>query len=356
MLIPPPDALPTAPLLLRVLLDATFAVHLLLMNAMLGLTLLGFVRSLRPADGLSQQAAQVPTVTALAVNVGVAPFLFLQALYGQFIYVSSMLMGVYWVGLVLAVMAAYGLAYRQKYAMSHVRHGLAGPGGAARGTWVWAGMSLLMLYASLVQTSNALLLQQPALWAGFFDNPTGTMTVFSDRTFFPRWLHFVLASVAMGGLALAMIGRGRTRREDPQGAGLTAEGLRWFSHATLGAAAMGVWWLVSLPRPVMLEFMGASAVGSALLLAGVATAGAAATFGLRGRLMPAAVAAVATVCLMVPLRDIVRQAHLAPYFSLDALPVRPEPTTAAMFFGCMGLSLAVVCWAAARPVHDDKGA
>lgn len=351
-LIPPADALPAAPWLLRLLLDATFAAHLLLMNAMLGLTLLGFARSLRQSEGLARQASLVPTLTALAVNVGVAPFLFLQTLYGQYLYVGFMLMGVFWVGLVLAVMAAYGLAYRQKYALGHTPHGRTGP----RGTLVWGGMALLMLYASLVQVNNALLLQRPDFWSGFFENASGTMTAFADRTFVPRWLHFVLASVSVGGLSLAMVGRGRSRRGDPHGAGLQAEGLRWFSHGALGTAAVGLWWLMSLPREALLAFMGGDALGTGLLLGGVASAGAAVAFGLRGKTIPAACGAVATVCFMVPLREVLRQIQLAPYFNAEAMSVRPEPTTVAMFLGCMGISLAVVWWAAARPVPDKKGA
>lgn len=342
-MIPAAEAIPAAPWLFRGLLDLTFFVHLLFMNAMLGLSLLGFVRSFGTSLALGHQAGMIPNLTALAVNIGVAPLLFVQVLYGQFLYVSSTLMGVYWFGVVLAVMGAYGLAYRQKYNLH---------AGDNRGTVTWGVMSLLMLYASLVQSHNAVLLVRPDLWGGYFDNPSGTLAAWADPTLLPRWLHFVVASLAMGGLALAMIGRRRSRHHDPHGEELVSQGLAWFGWATLAQFVGGVWWLMALPRPVMLGFMGGDPAGTALLLAGIAGAGASAAFAFMGRLMPAAGAVVFTVAVMVAMRDILRQLYLAPYFDPATLPVRPEPTTVAMFLGCFAVSLAVVWWAAKHPVKD----
>lgn len=345
-MIPAAEAIPAAPWLFRCLLDLTFFVHILFMNTMLGLTLLGFVRSLRSPQAtpaLGQQAGMIPNLTALTVNIGVAPLLFVQVLYGQFLYVSSTLMGVYWFGVVLAVMGAYGLAYRQKYALH---------AGNERGTLVWGMMSVLMLYASLVQSHNAVLLVRPDLWTGYFDNPSGTMTAWSDATLLPRWLHFVTASLAVGGLALAMVGRRRTRHHDPHGEELVAQGLSWFGWATLAQFLGGVWWLMALPRPVMLGFMGGDPLATGLLLAGIAGAGAAAAFAFMRRLMPAAACGVATIAVMIAMRGVLRQFYLEPYFDPASLPVIPEPSTVAMFFGCFAVSLAVVWWAAKHPVKD----
>lgn len=346
-LMPAADPIPAAPWIFRSLLDLTFAVHLLFMNAMFGLTLLCFVRSLRGSPGIGRQAALVPNATALAVNIGVAPLLFLQVLYGQFLYVSSTLMGVYWFVLVLAVMAAYGLAYRQKYALARSER---------RATLAWGVMSALMLYAVLTQTSNAVLLIRPELWTGFLDKPSGTLTGWGDQTFIPRALHFVAASLAMGGLALAMTGLKRAKKGDPEGRTLVAEGLGWFGWATLVQAVDGVWFLVSLPRPAMLAFMGGDQLATGLLIAGLAGAGTAVALAFKGRLKAAAAAGVATVGIMVGVRDVLRQLYLARYFDPESLPVRPEPSTLVMFLAALALSLAAVAWAAKRPETDPKGA
>ena len=348
-----PDAIPAAPWFFRGLLDVTFSAHLLLMNAMLGLTLLGLARSLlTPAGahrpyGLGRQAGLVPSLTALAVNVGVAPLLFLQALYGQFLYVSSLLMGVYWFAVVLAAMAAYGLGYRQKYLLHDT------PG---RGVWLWALMSLFMLYVSLAQTHNAVLAIRPDLWAGYWENPQGTLLAWGDPTLLPRWLHFVVASVALGGLTLAMIGHGRAKRHDPHGPDLEREGLRWFAWATVVQVPGGMWWLMALPKPVMLAFMGRDPVATGLLVAGLAGAVASLVLAFRGKLMPTAMAAACTVAAMTIQRGMLRQLYLDPYFNPETLPVRPEPTTVAMFLGCVALAVAVVIWAARHPKVDRSPA
>ncbi len=343
-LIPAADAIPAAPWFFRLLLDATFAAHLLFMNAMLGLCLVGLARSGRRTPALGQQAGMVPGLTALTVNIGVAPLLFVQVLYGQFLYVSNVLMGVYWFCITLAVMAAYGMAYRQKYALHASR---------ATGSLLWALMCLLLLGVSLAQTHNAVLLVRPDLWQGYFEKPDGTLLAWNDPTLIPRWLHFVTASAAMGGLALAMIGRSRERKHDPRGAELTAEGLNWFGWATLAQIVWGVWWLMALPRPLLSAFMGGDAAATGLLLTGLAGALAAIGLAFKGRLMPAAGAAVATVAVMTAMRGVLRQLYLAQYFDPQTLPVNPEPSTVVMFLSCVGLSLAVVIWAARHPKVDQ---
>lgn len=346
-LIPSADAIPAAPWFFRLLLDATFSVHLLFMNLMFGLTLLGFARSFRDAPGLDRQAGLVPNLTALAVNIGVAPLLFVQTLYGQFFYVASALMGVWWFALVLAVMGAYGLAYRQKHAF-HARRG--------PGVWAWGLMCALLLYTSLAQTHNAVLTLRPDLWRGYFADQAGTMTAWADPTVVPRWLHFVLASLALGGLALAMIGHGRAKGHDPHGEEIRREGLAWFGWATLVQAGVGSWWLMALPRAMLPAFMGGDAAATALLAAGLALTLLAVAFAFRDRLMPAAGVAVALVLAMTSLRGRLRDLYLQPHFDTASLPVTPEPSSVALFLACAALSLAVVLWAARLPKIDRKGA
>jgi len=72
--------------------------------------------------------------------------------------------------------------------------------------------------------------------------------------------------------------------------------------------------------------------------------------------MPAAGAAVATVCVMTALRGVLRTLYLEPFFDAAALPVAPEPSSVAMFLVCVALSLVVVLWASGLPKIDRKGA
>jgi len=336
LLIPAADALPVAPWLFRVLLDATFVVHLLFMNALLGCVFVGLARSMTGGPGLSRQARLNPWLTALTVNIGVAPLLFVQTLYGQFFYVGSTLMAVVWFSLPLAILFAYALAYRQKYALYDE---------TKTGTVLWALMSLILLYVSLFQTQNALLLVRPDLWQGYFDDPQGTLTAFADPTAIPRWLHFVAASLAMGGLVLAMIGRKKAKAGEAEGAAMRTEGLRWFGWAVIVQAAVGIWWLLRLPATLFSAFMGGDPLATGLLATGIAVAAASAVLAFRGRLMATAAAAVLTVADMTVLRGVLRDLYLAPVFKPDDLPIVPELSSVILFFICLIISLAATAYA-----------
>ncbi len=131
---------------------------------------------------------------ALTVNLGVPPLLFLQVLYGQFLYSSAILSAVYWMLLVAVVMSSYGLLYVHA---GRAKRGLFG--GAA-------GLPLSLAVCGLLATSFILtnvmsLMLRPDSWSQYFFDAKGTILNLGDPTFLPRWLHFVFASLAVGGLS-----------------------------------------------------------------------------------------------------------------------------------------------------------
>ncbi len=85
------------------------------MNTMLGCGIIALIRSLRgkPQDLLiaKEISLKLPYTIAFAINMGVAPLLFIQVLYGNFIYTSSVLMGWYWLSVIGIVIIAYYSAY-----------------------------------------------------------------------------------------------------------------------------------------------------------------------------------------------------------------------------------------------------
>ena len=109
-LIPTAEAIPVHWLWFKILLIVTFVLHILFMNVLLGGTILSFWGNLRKAsknDVSHELSGRLPTITAMTVNLGVAPLLFLQVIYGNFIYVSSVLMAVYWLSVIGLVILAY---------------------------------------------------------------------------------------------------------------------------------------------------------------------------------------------------------------------------------------------------------
>lgn len=95
-LVPPAMALPAPSGLLDSLLVLTFFAHLVLVNILLGSVLLAILDRRGAASDTPGGVAFLPKTLALAVNFGIAPFLFLQVLYGHFLYPGIVLMAVWW--------------------------------------------------------------------------------------------------------------------------------------------------------------------------------------------------------------------------------------------------------------------
>lgn len=342
-LIPIPDTIPAPAGWFHLLLLATFVLHLLVMNAMLGGAVIALVHSILPAaqaasppDGPDHAIAKkLPYTVALTVNLGVPPLLFLQVLYGHFVYVSSVLMAVWWVSVFMLVMAAYYAAYVYDFKFAPLH----------KARYLVIGLAVACLLAvAFIFTNNITLMLQPAAWTAYFANPEGTILNLDEPTLIPRYLHFVIASLAVGGLAVALLGSWQAKRGQAGAERLVRLGLAWFTWGTLAQLAGGVWFLLSLPQEFMLMFLGVSGTHTAVLWSGVAAALAAVGLAMKGRAVGAAAGAVVTVSLMAVARDLVRDAYLKPYFSLDSLEVAPQYSPAVVFAVSLAAGLALIVW------------
>ena len=327
-LVPVADAIPVPWGWHYVLLLVTFVLHLLFMNTMLGTGVIAFVEEFRKTDGgapesLSESLAHKLTyVIAFTVNLGVAPLLFLQVLYGQFIYVSSVLLAVYWISVVFLVIAAYYLAYIYNFRYQRL---------AASRKWVIGGAVALLLVVGFIFTNNMTLMLRPDVWQGYFDAPGGTILNWSDPTRFPRYLHFMVASLAVGGLFVAHLARYGTSGSEEERQRRLNLGMQWFTYATLAQIVIGIWFLISLKREVMLQFMGGETLYTMVLLLGIAGAMVLLVFGFQRRPASAGIALVGTIAVMAVMRDFVRAGYLEPYFTLSDLRLDPEYSPLILF-------------------------
>lgn len=335
-LIPATDALPVHWGWFQVLLTVTFVLHLLFMNAMLGGAIIAFVRGLRGSGGLAvsrEASTKLPFAVAFAVNAGVAPLLFLQVLYGHFIYTSSILMARWWLSVIVLLIVAYYAVYawRGRFA-----------GGAALRQTLIGTAAVLLLFISLLFTANWTLAVSPERWPAYFARPDGSLLDLSESTLWPRWLHMVCGSLAVAGLALAGFADRKARRTDNAAAALVREGLRWFAWATLVQVALGSWWLLVLRPDVRRLFMGGSLPATALLAVGFVLTAAAVVAAFRGRLKSTIGVTLALLLVMAVMREIVRAGYLAPYFRPADLAVRPEVSPLVFFLAVFALGAAAV--------------
>lgn len=322
-LIPSPDTIPVAWGWFEFFLLVTFACHLLLMNALLGGVVLALFGGRPPQGPGAELAKRLPTTLALTVNLGVPPLLFLQVLYGQFLYSAAVLSAVYWMLLVVVVMVSYGLLY------VHAGRAKRGLFGGSAGLPLPLAVGGLLL-TSFILTNVMSLMVRPEAWSQYFFNARGTILNLGDPTLLPRWLHFVFASLAGGGLFVAALNH-RAQGSDQHAASRVRRGMKWFSVASLVQVGIGLWWLLTLPREIMLLFMGGNTLYTAVFVAGLIGTVAILVMGFSGRVWGSVGALVATVLVMVGMRDLLRMAYLKPYFHPSMLEVTGQYGSLVLF-------------------------
>ncbi|KHK03867.1 hypothetical protein [Desulfovibrio sp. TomC] len=331
--IAPGTAIPGPWWLFDLLLVVAFTAHLLVVNVALGGTLLALLSPGRSRGAAVALAKRLPGSVAVGVNLAIPPLLFASVLYGQYLYTAAILSAVPWLSLFMVVMIAYALLY-----VFQARAARPGSGLAA------AAAGALLLAASLILVNVSVLSLTPQLWKPSLTENGGLALAVGDVTFVPRWLHFVTASLAVGGLYLALFSS-KAARTDAEAAVRKRTGLRWFTFATLAQIPIGLWFLLSLPRGIMERFFGAHSETTLAFMLGLGLAAAALLNAVRGRAGRAAFFIVVTVGCMAAVRELVRQAYLAPQFSPESLPVAFQAGPLIMFLASFAATAAAVVWA-----------
>lgn len=332
-LVPPQMVLPAPWGLLKLLLLLTFFIHLLLVNILIGSVVMAAVNAWKmkpggldissrvlPESSMQYELGYVPAVLALAVNFGVAPFLFAQVTYGSFLYSSSILMAVWWLSMPLAVIFGYYALYMPRIE----------PDGRLISRLLLTLVSLIFLYIAFLLSTNSTLMLRPDRWVEWFNNPGGRMLNLGDPTFVPRYLHMITASLAVGGLFLAARGawllRGGAKDQALQ-AQRIMRGLDWFFYASLVQVVWGLWFLIALPARARNLFLGQDILAVFALLLSLAGLLAALWKARTIRNEPLREAGgvrrvvwltLGVVFIMVCIRDMVRDAVLRPYSGLSA--------------------------------------
>jgi hypothetical protein len=338
-LIPTPDAIPVFWGWFQFFLLLTFFLHILLMNVMLGTAFIAFVshfrRNAQTAPCTEVISGNLPFTIAFAVNFGVAPLLFVQVLYGHLIYASSILMAVFWLSIVALLAGAYALAYVYKYRYAQL---------GSSHLLVSGLITLLLLAIAFFFANNISLMQAPTSWTRYFDQPHGLLLSLGDPMLLPRYLHFMVSAVAVGGLAIALSFHWKQKKGDQTAGPWVTYGCRWFSYATMFNLAVGLWFLAALPKGILTT---STATGLLLLMtlgSGIVLAVPAIIFGLATRVMPAISCTLGTIALMILARSLLRTALLAPWFSVSQLPVSPAYPPLFFFLLFLVAGLALIAW------------
>lgn len=354
MILPAPDPVPLpGPVwLLRFLLVLGWFLHALPMYALLGGGLIAlYAEAAGPTSDFHRALARrlwaiLPAVMGVAITFGIVPLLFLQVLYGQAFFTTSVLAAWPWLSVIPALLLAYYGLYanalwgdrlgRWRLAIGLVSYLLVG----------WVGYHF---------TSQVRLLEQPRLWPGLARDPAlEGLFLARDRASLLRFLHFLGGAVGFAG-ALAVLLAGYLRRWREADVAFTARaarlGGRWAlaglaAQVLAGAAFLRAAPATSLPlppawRPAALAWLGLTAGAAFLLGLGQARRDPL-SLGLAGLVLLVPAAALSALQ-----RLWLREAAFAGFLEVDRLPVAFQRGPFLLFAAGLALAIAIMAWVVA---------
>jgi hypothetical protein len=191
-----PIPLPAPIWLLKLLHIVTLALHFVAVEMLLGGLLIAVLLSLFRGSPQSQVTARalarrLTVVMTFVINLGVPPLLFAQVLYGRALYTSSVLIGTYWISIILILMLTYWLLYRFSARLEVGKSG-----------W-WIGLSAWVLagFVARLLSTNMTLMLRPEAWQQMYSSSSmGAYLPAGDPTLTPRWLLMLAGGLFIGGL------------------------------------------------------------------------------------------------------------------------------------------------------------
>jgi hypothetical protein len=340
-----PAPLPAPAGLLRLLLVALLALHLVPLSLALGGGLAALLASARGRDPAFRALAArlgraLPALTAAAATTGAGAMAFLVALHGRVALPAAVVMA--WPWLSIGAFLAVATAGHAAQALLAERR----PAAAAR---AGAAATLSVAAVAFLFASHAALSAHPerhlALWLA---GPRGASLPLVAPWLWPRLLHLLAGALAAGGLWTLWEG---ARLGGAEGRRLAAAGATGLAAALAAAVPIGAWALLALPPPARGALLGGDVTATAALaLAALLTLSALAiAVRARGGERPGHRAAalaghlVPVLALMAVVRDAVRQA-LVDGAPAAAPRVRADWPGLAAFAVALAAGLAALAW------------
>jgi hypothetical protein len=340
-LIPYTESLPAPPQILILLEQLFFLIHIVLINSILGLSLIIIYKRIRllsisslDLDIYRPFSKQIPILFALAINMAIPALLFLQVVFGHLFYTSSVLLGTYWILIIPLLIAGYYSSYihYKKFESSQLAK------------FTIFAVVFIMLYISFILVNNLSLMENLIKWSRYFENRSGTILLWDEISIYPRYLHFIVASLAVGGLFYSLHYKFKKDLNQNLRNIKIKEGLKIFTYSTMVQVIVGVLFLLSLPQKVMLNFMGADILATLIFILGVIFAVVSIVAGLKGKLGLTVIFLSITLIAMVINRYHLRVFQLGEHFSLSQLNIVPQWDVFAIFLIILIFGIAVILY------------
>lgn len=350
-------ALPAPSPVLELLLIVGFFLHVIPMNMMFGCTLLSSAFlfagrgqpesfSARAGRGL---ASAIPIFISVAITQGIVPLLFLQVLYGPAYYTSSILIGAPWISILGLLLVAYYMTYAITYKILDKFETDLPSQRLFKASMVMGVVAFIFAVIAFIFSNNMTLMLTPSKWVQLYKHsPSGFNLNLIEPQLLPRYIHFVLAALAIGGLTVGSFGVYFERRERLFSSWLVQMGSKIFAAITLVQFPIGFWFLLSLPVNMKNNLMGRDPAGTVSLaislafsvVALIATAIASRRGSTRAFII-GAISGLITILSMIVTRHILRTYALDSLIKARALPVNTQWDLVAILIVC---SIALVSY------------
>lgn len=300
-----------------------FFLHLVGINVLFGWVVILLTEEIKNKPQIPEfLSTKMPSILALAINLGVGSLLFLQVLWGSFFYTSSILIAPFWLAIVLVVILLYYLLYVYDFKFKKFSISLR--------KLILGIIFICLVYVSFVFVINTTLMLNPEDWTQFYLKQINIFEM-QDATLIPKYLHFFLASLALGGLGLSFYG-------SKKGSVDSQIGLRWFLGATLLQLIVGTWFLFSLPNEVLFSILANKKAliffSIAILLIFISILSV-----LRKQLLTLTYSTLGIVLFMVLFRREVRLAYLSRYIGEEYFVSHNVYSPLILFLAVLSLSL-----------------
>lgn len=213
---PNPDPIPLpAPLwLFKTLNIITLGFHFVALEILIGglliVAILNFLgaregAALRLNQSAHLMARRLPIVMTYVINLGVPPLLFTQVMYGQALYTSSVLIGLWWISVIGILMLAYWMLYKVAERTEERRSAWL----MAIGAWLFIGL------IARIYSTNFTLMLRPEDWQALYENSAlGAVLPMNDPTTTPRWLTMLAGGFAVAGVWMIWLSTTSKASED----------------------------------------------------------------------------------------------------------------------------------------------
>ncbi|MEN2993736.1 MAG: hypothetical protein ABDH19_00100 [Thermodesulfovibrio sp.] len=329
-LIPQSEPIPAPSEIFIFLEQLFFLIHIIIINSILGLSLIILYKWNKNQDFFDANKSivkSIPILFAVGINMAIPALLFLQVVFGHLFYTSSILMGTFWILIIPFLIIAYYSSYfhYKKFGASN-----------------YAKLSLFLViliifYIAFMFVNNLSMMERPEEWISYFSNRKGTILLWNVSSIPPRFLHFIVASLAIGGIVYGVYFKKSSEEK-------LKEGLKIFAYATIIQIIIGFWFFLTLPENVIKKFIGKDIFATSVFLFGVVTAFLSVFFSLKGKLKLSLIFLTLTLVSMIINRYNLRVFHLSESFSVSQLKILPQWDVFAVFLVIFILGISVIIY------------